>query len=743
MADVTGSIQGSDGEKGIVLNNAATEATLRLLLQSSLASNKQNVDQLKKLAKDGGIFDGAAMSDVNDNMSKLTPTVKKVGSGLDDFERGLSRARIALLPFDTALGKLTQGTAKTSDLIGSFSQLPLGIGTVASAFARLAKFQEDNLDSYQKLTNSGIGFAGSLTDIRQASADMYLTMDQLTNLMTKNSRELVLLGGSANEGAMAFRRIGKELIQSSAGKELQNLGFTTEQVNQGLIDYVAISGGRTKKDLENSSQLRASASAYMLELDRLANITGKSREQQAADLKKTMEAADIELYKATLSKEDRDRFSEAMNVMQGLLGDAGRDLVVAQFQNRAVTGEAGVAYTGLMGKSARLVAEYTDEVRRSGKDSPQSKALAYQVELANQGIKQYAGVVGSTTKIFDPIKDAVHTASVGIMAGNTNVNKLAERDAQYKKGLNDRNNSEAATAITQQNKLNEARDQFLKVVNELSQAMMPHLYDAITGITDAIKLFSTSFKGHMGELALAAGGVVIGLGLLKLALGIVGSVANGVGSIGRAITGGPSSAPAVSSSSKVPGSTVRSGVTGAIEGELAGASRGASGLLKGIAGIGTVLTLGLSAREYFDLEKKRKQGEITDEKASREKTKVVAETGGGLSGALAFATAGSVFGPLGTIVGGVVGGVVGSKIGKDIAESLTTEDKKKEKTPANDTESTRKDSTLPADIPSKDLLEGVNRLNTTMITLLKYMKDTSSNTERTYRNVENLKNKVW
>jgi hypothetical protein len=741
MADVTGSIQGADGEKGIVLNNAATEATLRLLLQSSLASNKQNLDQLRKLAKDGGIFDGAAMANVNDGMGRLNPTVRSSTSVLMAFEQGLYKTKAALAPFDSALGKLTDGTAKTSDLIGSFSQLPFGIGTVASAFARLARFQEDNLASYQKLTNAGIGFAGSLTDIRQASADMYLTMEQLTNLMTSNSQELTLLGGSANEGAMAFRRISKELIQSSAGKELQNLGYTTEQVNQGLIDYIAINGGRTKKDLENSGQLRSSAAAYMLELDRLADITGKTREQQSKDLKETMRKADMEMFRATLSEKDRQSFDDAMARGKALYGKAGEDIVIAAAQGRAVTGEAGIQLTALAPKAANAIGNFYNTIQRTGNKSAEIQNLENQSRVYNsEELKKFAGTVGTVGNLYEKIGDAALLGAKDSMTGQNTLKGIQDAEITREKERATRQNSEAATAVTQQNKINEARNEFLKAINELSQVMMPYLTKAVIAITDAIKWFTINFKGEMGNIALAAGGVVIGLGLLKVALGIVGGVASGIGSIGRAITGGPSSAPAVGGS-RIPNSAARSGASGAIEGELAGASRGASGLLKGLGIAGTALMMGVSAKEYFDLEKKRKQGEITDENASREKAKVVGETGGGLTGALTLATAGSVFGPVGTIVGGIVGGIAGSKIGKDIAESLTTADKTKTDTKTSDAVKT--DAALPQDIPSKDLLEGVNRLNTTMISLLKYMKDTASNTERTYKDVGNLKGKVW
>ena len=50
MVDVTGRI----GSEQVELNNAATEATLRMLLAATLAANKQNHEDISKMAKQAG-----------------------------------------------------------------------------------------------------------------------------------------------------------------------------------------------------------------------------------------------------------------------------------------------------------------------------------------------------------------------------------------------------------------------------------------------------------------------------------------------------------------------------------------------------------------------------------------------------------------------------------------------------------------------------------------------------------------
>jgi hypothetical protein len=51
MAEVTGRI----GDQDVALNNAATEATLKLLLQATLNANKQSLSTIQNLAQKSGL----------------------------------------------------------------------------------------------------------------------------------------------------------------------------------------------------------------------------------------------------------------------------------------------------------------------------------------------------------------------------------------------------------------------------------------------------------------------------------------------------------------------------------------------------------------------------------------------------------------------------------------------------------------------------------------------------------------
>ena len=62
MAEVTGRI----GDQDVALNNAATEATLKLLLQATLNANKQSLSTIQNLAQKSGLSPQAVKQQIRD-----------------------------------------------------------------------------------------------------------------------------------------------------------------------------------------------------------------------------------------------------------------------------------------------------------------------------------------------------------------------------------------------------------------------------------------------------------------------------------------------------------------------------------------------------------------------------------------------------------------------------------------------------------------------------------------------------
>ena len=216
MAEVTGTI----GNENVILDNAATEATLRQLLQATIAAGTKNTKALEEMAKSSGM-NPDTIKKVNTELTDQAPKLKKVNVELTE-------GQVKLLEFGK---KLVDGTAQTSDLFSAFSLLPGVLGTVAKGLSLIASYQEKNFETYQKITNAGVNFGGSLTDLRLAAANSYLTLDQFANLMKNNGKTFASMGTTANDGAKAFANLSNNIIKSDLGTKLGALGYSFEEIH--------------------------------------------------------------------------------------------------------------------------------------------------------------------------------------------------------------------------------------------------------------------------------------------------------------------------------------------------------------------------------------------------------------------------------------------------------------------------------------------------------------------------------
>jgi len=299
MADVTGTITGPDGVEDVVLNNAATEATLKQLLLSSLAGNKQTLDSINRWATRAG-FNDDAIARANASLKGTAQNAGEAANTVSKLDLVTKAVNTSFTNLASVTSTITSGAGSFSDVFNAMSQLPYGIGQVSLAFATILKFQEDNFKSYQSITNAGVSFSGSLTDMRMAAANSYLTLQEFTDLINKNSSTLALMGDTVSDGARSFSTFSKEFVSGDTGRNLLALGYTFEDLNQGALDYIQMTGGRTQSELNNITGITQGTGLYLEELDGLAEITGKNRKEQEAELKKLSLNSAWENYLARL-----------------------------------------------------------------------------------------------------------------------------------------------------------------------------------------------------------------------------------------------------------------------------------------------------------------------------------------------------------------------------------------------------------------------------------------------------------
>ena len=687
MAEVSGRI----GNEEVELHNAATEATLRLLLQSSLTANKQSIDNITKLAAKAGL-DPAAVAAANNNLKTVGETSKnttgymfKIGVSAGVVEQGFRKVDAAISPL---VGALMDGTDKASVVFSSLGKLPGPLGLVTDQFIRLAKFQEKNLEVYQGLTQTGVNFNGSLTQLRQSAADSYLTLDQFARVLKANSQTFANLGGNVNDGAMAFSKLSNTLLKSEAGDSLRNLGYTTEEVNNGLASYLAATGGRNKQEMQNTSAITQGATAYMTQLQGLADLTGQNREELDKEMKERAKNAAWEAQLAQMTPEQKDK---AVAGMANALAIGGKGAADA-FQSKVmgvppITKEAQL-FTATMGKTNESVMRSAKNVTDSSKSlDDQSKESLKTARGSQEDMKKYSlstqFALGAQNSEYAKQFDTGQKTA-------TRMSKLTDDEyletvsqAKKKKALAE---SEAAAAVQSQ-----------KAIQEMGQTIMSALLPVIKVLTSVMNVVVRGF-GWIVETLAHFKIVTIGLVAALTAYWVSQKYQNvmekvneakaaggrgGVGGIFDALkSGGKLGTLGSSPDTAMWVRIVGGGAAGGIEdlfdkagggkktpanraARLAKVSKGRAlqAGLKGVGGLGALAGVAMLGSELKDINDQVKAGSISAEEAKKQQGGAVGEAGGGALGAWGGAAAGAAIGSVVPVIGTVIGGLIGGALG--------------------------------------------------------------------------------
>lgn len=772
MADVTGRI----GDQDVALNNAATEATLKLLLQATLSANKQSLSTIQNLAQKSGLSPQA----VEAANKGLTDTSTKAGIAGKAFESlgFVAGALSGSLSAANQLGQtLAKGNAQVEDVFATFAKIPGITGILFSQLQRLAEVQTQYLDTYRNLSNSGANFAGSLTDMRLAASGTYLTLQQFGELVTKNNDAFSRMGGTVDQGVRSFAKLSNDLIKSPLGSELLALGYNFQQINEGTANYIAMTGGRNAEEMRNTKAITAASAEYLTQLDGLAQITGKSRQQQEEALKQASQNAAINQRLAGMDEKQKAAYNRGLAEMQAKFGQAGAELYQAQMLGIPPQTEAAKNLMALSPAVAEASQGMVDVAKRGGTAAETMKYSADATQGAVEAAKNFEGVAGALSFRGDGLSKAlmglIDTSNKANNQGRETSEKELALRAKIEEEQKKRQESQAKAAAEAQKALNELGQEILAAFMPIMKALFPVINAAVdiftTLITPVVKFAQmiTSSEAAMGVLKVTVGTLTAAFIAFKAAQ-LAGTVARGVGGIissggvqgaiqgyrtgglRGAVTGGLSAAfqsglaggggPLGSSPqnplfvSIVAGGIAGGGGAGDLAGKIAeklGGGAGGGGLVEKLSSkagalssilgpaakvlgkVAAPLAIGMSAYDAF-------QGFQADKNAG---------LGTRLMNAGSSAVSGLTFGLLGSS-----------------PEEIAARTKKPDLGPEADRMRKELEETLPGmgekSVTPSELLESlsvsVDNLNNTMLEMLSYTKEMTENTKRTMDGVKSL-----
>jgi len=480
--------------------SGASEATLQELLEV----NKSMADAIRGLAsKSGGGAGGGGAPNTGpaqkglDGLSKtasiagmtiytlqtiigasLTPAIKLASAGFSAVSAGLgllTQTGKAVLDGQKQLAQgAIEGTNGLSSFADSLKSLPGPLGLIAEAYAYQQKKLEANLHTYQKISDAGATFGGSLTEVRNSAMGMGLSMSEFAEVMKKNGPALIKFGHSAEDGARKLAKFNTDLIQGELGKGILGLGYSLTEANNLLGGYATIVGGLNESQMKDQKRMEQSVASFANEMDLSAQLEGKSRQEKEEEMKKASANAALQAKLATMTQDQKDKYQLALSNALRTGGQGAADALNSTLLGLPPMTKAAQMFTAVMPNANKAVQENAKLVQDS------STIAQSENKIRENGAKGAVGAANDIKKL-GKAADALSYAQGGNADLQSTINAGKKLEAQQtNQGIKTEKD-----AIDQQKKLIEEQEKRKKSeVGAAAQAEARAKYQA--GIMDQV-----------------------------------------------------------------------------------------------------------------------------------------------------------------------------------------------------------------------------------------------------------------
>ena len=267
-------------------NGVATEATLKLLLSA--------MDKMARATgKDSAAQQKVVKSLVEEFRARVTSTdaIEESTQAVEENTQAVEQSSEALTKMTNVLGTLAiRGigalSASVFNIVKEFTNGSITltdfaqhIPLVGGYLTLFTQYLDHSLSVFRDMSQVGASFGNSLVDLRIAAAEAQLTLDQFSRIIIQNTETLRLLGSTVSEGSQRFAILSGQLKRNEIYSSLRNLGFTIEDIDQGMANYISMQSMLGILERRNNASIVAGTQTYLFELDRLARVTGRSRRE--------------------------------------------------------------------------------------------------------------------------------------------------------------------------------------------------------------------------------------------------------------------------------------------------------------------------------------------------------------------------------------------------------------------------------------------------------------------------------
>jgi len=303
-------------------NGVASEATLASLLRAmermsgAAGSNSSDAARAARRLRDAQRDAAGSTEDNTDARDENTEAIESASEATGRFARAIVEVTGNLIGVLASSvvdlgGVLLSSKTQLSDFA---EKLPFIGGILGS----LVGILDDSVATFRQLSSVGAAFGNSIEDMRLSAAQLELGLDEMASFVSSNSEALRLLSGTVTDGVNRFKAINKTIKDTGDFAALKNLGFTVEEINEGMADYTALQARLGRLQRMDSRQIANGSARYLEQLDRLAKVTGQSRKELAASMLQQSQDAAFRALQNNLSGDAAENFRSSMALIDTL-----------------------------------------------------------------------------------------------------------------------------------------------------------------------------------------------------------------------------------------------------------------------------------------------------------------------------------------------------------------------------------------------------------------------------------------
>lgn len=218
------------------------------------------------------------------------------------------------------------------------------VGGVLTPLAKAFAVFESRFQLLNRMTDYGANFGYSIQSLDDAANNTRMTLSQLSGIVKENSENLAMFGIGVQGGVDTFTSVinafqdnataAQDRFGRSYEESARMLGYSFEQLNEGILDYTQISALTRNRERIDSTRRNQSMAAYLETVDELAQMTGKQRDAISDSI--TAEARKGQtIVRAGQLGERGDEYAQFVGLMnsefKGPLGDLSSDILTAGF----------------------------------------------------------------------------------------------------------------------------------------------------------------------------------------------------------------------------------------------------------------------------------------------------------------------------------------------------------------------------------------------------------------------------